>query len=233
MQSHIDKQCPCGFDFTEEERQQTKARLLAERESGKVLGQVKRPLSGPRRETRQPMKPTQETYPWLNDNQKSGQHQEVSPNMGHLDQYLNAPYGRHPMLPIPTQQPFHPYYPQHAFVSVGVSPMNQYRGKPSTFPFFNGTSMDIEPVMTFGELFLGTQETRNVEAPGRNLAEDQPVQELPAENEVSPVADKSSPDPVEFILSPVDVSSSIVPPSRPHSCPRYEPVGEWDTQSLR
>jgi hypothetical protein len=153
--------------------------------------------------------------------------------MEHLDQYLNAPYGRHPMLPIPILQVFHPYYPQHAFTGVGVSPINQYRGKPSAFPFFGGMSMNAEPVMTFGEAFLGTQETRNVEAPGWNLAEDRLVQDPPAENKVSPVTDKSSPDTVEFILSPVDVSSGIVPPSRPYSCPRYEAVREWDTRSLR
>jgi hypothetical protein len=109
--------------------------------------------------------------------------------------------------------------------------MNQYPGKYNTFPFFTGTRMNTEPVMTFRESFRGTQETRNAEAPGQNLAENQPIQDLPA-SEVSPVSDKSSPDTVEFILLPVDVSNSIVPPSRPHSCPRYEPAVEWDTMSL-
>jgi len=110
--------------------------------------------------------------------------------------------------------------------------MNQYPGKYNTFPFFSGPSMNTEPVMAFREPFRGIQEIRNAKAPGQNLAEDQPVQDLPAESKVSPISDRNSPYTMEFILSPVDVSSGIVPPSRPHSCPRYEPAVEWDTMSL-
>jgi hypothetical protein len=232
MEYHEDKKCPCGFDFTEEERQETKERLLAEKINGNRVEQVKSVVSGTRQETHQPRKHAQETYPRLNDKQKIGQHQEVPRFMGHLDRYLNAPYGQHPMLPIPTQQSFHPYHPQHAFIGSQVRPMNQYRGKHTTFPFFNGTNMNSDPVMAFGGPFVRNQETRDAGTPDQNLAEDQPVQDLPAENEISLVTEESSPDTVEFILSPVDVSSGVVLPSRPHSCRRYEPAVEWDTMSL-
>jgi hypothetical protein len=232
IQYHIDRKCPCGYDFTEEERQQTKARLLAEKGSGKGFGQVKGSVSGTRQETHQPRKLDQETYPRLGEKQKSGQQQEVPRYMPHEYQYLNAPYGQHPMLPILTHQPFHPYYPQHAFIGMGVPPTNYYRGKHNAVPLFNGTNINTEPGMTSGAPFIDTQVARDAEAPDQEFAEDRHIQDLPAENQVSPVTEEAPLDTFEFISSPVVVSSGIFPPSRPHSSPRYEPAGEWDTRSV-
>lgn len=231
MEQHREKKCPCGNDYTEEERQQTKARLLAEKERGKGVAQVTRPVSGKRQETHQPRNQTQGNHSRLEDRERSGPQQQFSGDMGHLNQYLNAPYGQHPMQPIPTYQPFHPYNPQHAFVGMEVSPSNQYRGRHKAFPFVNGTSFNTEPVMTFGEPSMYTEETQMAKAPDIYSAEDCPVQELPAENQFLPAAEESPPDIMKFIASPVLISSGIVLPPRPHSCPRYEPAKEWDTIS--
>jgi hypothetical protein len=231
MEEHQNRRCPCGNDLTEEERQQTRARLLVEKERGKGVGQVTRSVSGMRQETHQLRKQLQGDYPRLYDKQKSGQQQHVPGYMGHLNQYLNAPYGQHPMQPIPTPQPHHPYHPQHAFIGLEVSSMSQYRGKRRDFPLVNDMIFNTEPVMNFGQPFIDTQETRIVEAPDPYSAEDQPVQELPGDHQVLFVPEVYLSDTVKITASPVVVSSGIVPPPRPKSCPTYEAAKHWDTKS--
>lgn len=109
--------------------------------------------------------------------------------------------------------------------------MNQYREKRRDFPLINDTIFNTEPVMNFGQPFIDTQETRTVEAPDLYLAEDQPVQELPGEHHVLSVPEVYLSDTVKIIASPVVVSSGIVPPPRPKSCPTYEVAKHWDTKS--
>jgi hypothetical protein len=109
--------------------------------------------------------------------------------------------------------------------------MNQYRGKRRDFPLVNDTIFNTEPVMNFGQPFIDIQETSIAEALDLYLAEDQPVQELPGEHQVLSVPEVYLSNTVKIVASPVVVSSGIVPPSRPKSCPTYEAAKHWDTKS--
>jgi hypothetical protein len=231
IEEHQRRRCPCGNDLTEGERQQTRARLLAEKERGKGVGKVTRSASGIRHENRQPRQQSQGDYSQLNDKQKCGEQQHGPGTMAHLNQYLNAPYGQHPMQPILTHQPFYQYQPQHAFLGAEVSPMNQYRGKPSDFLFNNGISFNTGFGMNYAEQFVRTQDSRIFANPDLYSAEDHHPQELPAEHQVLSVAEKAPFDTVKFNASPVAVSSSIFPPTRPNSCPTHELRKQWDTMS--
>ena len=145
MEEHQKQRCPCGNDFTEEERQQTRARLLREKESAKVLGQVTKSTNWRRQEAYQPKKQTQEDNSQLNDEQKKSQLQQVLAQMENLSQYMNAPYSQHPMKPA-TSHPVTSYpATSHPVTSYPATshPVTSYPATPYPVTAYPATSFSV------------------------------------------------------------------------------------------